>query len=394
MTHHDRTVGHFDVIHQPHLRDGRAEALRASGVDVITLAAGEPEAATAEHVVAAAVAAARTASTHHYGTAAGHPALRALIAAKAADTHRIDINTNDVQVTVGTKHALHLALRAVTRPGDEVLTVRPGWPGHRECIESVDAHAVMVDTDDRFLIDTAALQAARTNHTRSLILANPANPTGAVHAPDRLASIAQWCLDNDVWLICDEIYDAFIYAGAAVPALAVAPQAASRIIVVNGVSKVHAMTGWRVGWLFGPNEIVSGAREQLGRTITHVPQLTQIAALAALGDDATPARAVDTYRRNRDMLVHHLNGIPGIDCPLPGGGMFAFPTSRAYSIVNTGAIPPTWLTGSSPTHTSPSSPGMHSGRAPPAPQLHAQPRPPQRSRTPPGVGPDLTGIPR
>lgn len=303
----------------------RAEALRASGVDVITLAAGEPEAATAEHVVAAAVAAARTASTHHYGTAAGHPALRALIAAKAADTHRIDINTNDVQVTVGTKHALHLALRAVTRPGDEVLTVRPGWPGHRECIESVDAHAVMVDTDDRFLIDTAALQAARTNHTRSLILANPANPTGAVHAPDRLASIAQWCLDNDVWLICDEIYDVFIYAGAAVPALAVAPQAASRIIVVNGVSKVHAMTGWRVGWLFGPNEIVSSAREQLGRTITHVPQLTQIAALAALGDDATPARAVDTYRRNRDMLVHHLNGIPGIDCPLPGGGMFAFP---------------------------------------------------------------------
>jgi aspartate/methionine/tyrosine aminotransferase len=122
----------------------RAEALRASGVDVITLAAGEPEAATAEPVVAAAVAAARTASTHHYGTAAGHPALRALIAAKAADTHRIDINTNDVQVTVGTKHALRLALRAVTRPGDEVLTVRPGWPGHRECIESVDiTHAVM-----------------------------------------------------------------------------------------------------------------------------------------------------------------------------------------------------------------------------------------------------------
>ncbi len=341
----------------------RAEALRASGVDVITLAAGEPEAATAEHVVAAAVAAARTASTHHYGTAAGHPALRALIAAKASDTHHIDINTNDVQVTVGTKHALHLALRAVTRPGDEVLTVRPGWPGHREGIESVDARAVMVDTDHRFLIDTAALEAARTKHTRALILANPANPTGAVHAPDRLAGIAAWCLDNGVWLICDEIYDAFVYDATAVPALVVAPQAARRIIVVNGVSKAHAMTGWRVGWLFGPNEVVKGAREQLGRTITHVSQLTQIAALAALGDDATPSRAVDTYRRNRDMLVHHLNGIPGIGCRCPAVECSPSPTSRAYSSVGTGAIPPTWLTGFSPTPTSPWSPGRHLGQS-------------------------------
>jgi aspartate aminotransferase len=303
----------------------RAEALRASGVDVITLAAGEPEAATAEHVVAAAVAAARTASTHHYGTAAGHPALRALIAAQAAAAHRVDISASDVQVTVGTKHALHLAVRAVTQPGDEVLTVRPGWPGHRECIESADARAVMVDTDDRFLIDTAALRAARTDRTRALILANPANLTGALHTADRLASIAAWCLDNDVWLICDEIYDAFIYEGVAVHALAAAPRAAHRIIVVNGVSKVHAMTGWRVGWLFGPKEVVDSAREQLGRTITHVPQLTQIAALAALGDHATPAHAVNAYRCNRDMLVQNLDAIPGINCPIPGGGMFAFP---------------------------------------------------------------------
>jgi aspartate aminotransferase len=183
----------------------------------------------------------------------------------------------------------------------------------------------MIDTDDTFLVDTAALEAARTPRTRAVIVANPANPTGAVHGPERLADIAAWCLHHDIWLICDEIYDAFVYDGVAVPALAAAPQAASRVIVVNGVSKVHAMTGWRVGWLFGPRDVVTCAREQVGRTITHVPQLTQMAALAALGDDATPARAVNNYRRNRDSLQHHLNRIPGIVCPPPKGGMFAFP---------------------------------------------------------------------
>jgi aspartate aminotransferase len=303
----------------------RAAALRAAGADVITLAAGEPETATAAHVVAAAVAAVQDPATHHYGTAAGLPQLREHIAAQTSLTHQVPISPSDVQVTVGTKHALHLAMHAVTAPGDDVLVLRPGWPGHAECVQSIGANAVFVPTGPDFLVTPDALAAARTDRTRALILANPSNPTGAVHRPEQLAKLAQWCWDNDIWLICDEVYDAFVYDVPSSPALALAPHARSRIVVANGVSKVHAMTGWRVGWVIGPTEVVTSAREHVARTITHVPQLNQAAALAAVADQETPRLAAEQYRRGRDLLGEALNSIPGVECAVPDGGMFAFP---------------------------------------------------------------------
>ncbi|MGQ1838657.1 pyridoxal phosphate-dependent aminotransferase [Kocuria turfanensis] len=303
----------------------QAAALRASGVDVITLAAGEPETPTAAPVVAAAIAAAQDPVTHHYGSAAGMPALREAVATSMRATHHPGITAGDVLVTLGAKHALHLALHATTTPGDEVLVARPGWPGHTEVAVSVGATAVAVTTGPDFLLDVAALEAARTPRTRALILANPANPTGAVHPPELLAAITRWCHEHGIWLISDEVYDAFAYDAPAISALSAAPDARDRIVTVNAVSKVHAMTGWRVGWLAGPAEVLDPARDQIGRTITHVPLLNQAAALTAVHDQATPRAAVEAYRRGRNLLVERLNTIDGVDCAVPSGGMFAFP---------------------------------------------------------------------
>lgn len=299
----------------------RAAALRAAGVDVITLAAGEPEAPTGAAIVAAAEAAVRDPRTHHYGSAPGLAELRE----EAATRYRVRaVDAASVQVTVGTKHALHLALRVVTVPGDDVLVVRPSWPGHVASAASVGANAVDVPAGDNGLVDPAALEQARTPRTRALVLANPSNPSGAVHPPNRLAEIARWCIDHDIWLISDEVYGGLVFDGDHAPALEVVEDTV-RLITVDGVSKVYAMTGWRVGWLIGPDAAVRSARAQIASTITHVPLVTQHAALAALRDLDTPRQAAKDHRRGRDILVDRLTAVPGVVCPHPAGGMFAFP---------------------------------------------------------------------
>lgn len=297
----------------------RAAALRASGADVITLAAGEPEAPTAAHIVEAAVNAARNPLTHHYGPAAGLADLRERVAAQHPD----HVTADHVQVTVGTKHALHLALGALAGPGDEVLVLRPSWPGHVRAVESVGACVVQVLVDRDGLATIDALEAARTARTRAVVVANPSNPSGVLHPGDLLADIAAWCVDNDVWLVSDEVYGGLVFDTDPFSATAVVTDPV-RLVVVDGVSKVHAMTGWRVGWLLGPPEVVSAARGQVSATITHVPSITQYAALAAL-TAPVDADAVADYRASRDLLVGKLAQVPGVECPTPAGGMFAFP---------------------------------------------------------------------
>ncbi|MFJ3804657.1 aminotransferase class I/II-fold pyridoxal phosphate-dependent enzyme [Streptomyces sp. NPDC090088] len=303
----------------------RAQALRAQGVDVITLAAGEPQAATSAMVVEAAVGAVRDPATHHYGTAQGDPALRALVAAAVTDGTQLPWSADDVQVALGAKHALFLATQALIDAGDEVLVAAPGWPGHAEVVTAAGGVAVPVPTDDQFRISAEALDNRRTPRTRAVIFSSPGNPTGAVHPEPRLRQIADWAQRHRVWVISDDIYQAFDYTGTYRSILRAAPQLRARTIVVGGVSKEHAMTGWRVGWLAAPPEIIASARLHVSRTITHVPTVNQRAALAALGDTGTPVEAARDYRRRRALLVEALNGIAGIDCPLPDGGMFAFP---------------------------------------------------------------------
>ncbi|MGW0865107.1 aminotransferase class I/II-fold pyridoxal phosphate-dependent enzyme [Streptomyces sp. NPDC002611] len=303
----------------------RAEALRARGADVITLAAGEPQAATSAVVVEAAVAAVRDPVAHHYGPAQGDAALRALVAASLTDDTEAAWTADDVQIALGAKHALFLALQALVGAGDEVLVAAPGWPGHTEVVTAAGGIAVPVTADSEFRLSAEALDRCRTPRTRAVILSSPGNPTGAVHPEPRLRQIADWAQRHGVWVISDDIYRAFDHTGTYRPILRVAPSLRGRTVVVGGVSKEHAMTGWRVGWLAAPPEIIAAARLHVSRTITHVPTVNQRAALAALEDHGTPAEAAHDYRRRRTMLVEALNRIDGIDCPLPDGGMFAFP---------------------------------------------------------------------
>ncbi|MFF7476856.1 aminotransferase class I/II-fold pyridoxal phosphate-dependent enzyme [Streptomyces sp. NPDC008092] len=303
----------------------RAEALRAQGADVITLAAGEPQAATSAVVVEAAVAAVRDPATHHYGTAQGDPDLRALVATVVAADTGLSWTAADVQIGLGAKHALFLATQALIDAGDEVLVAAPGWPGHAEVVVAAGGIPVPVATDEEFRFSVEALDRCRTPRTRALILSSPGNPTGAVHSESRLRQIADWADQHGIWVISDDIYRAFDYTGTYRSILRVAPQLRDRTVVVGGVSKEHAMTGWRVGWLAASPEVVASARLHVSRTITHVPTVNQRAAHAALGDTGTPAEAARDYQRRRALLVDALNGIDGIDCPLPDGGMFAFP---------------------------------------------------------------------
>lgn len=303
----------------------QAEALRARGVDVITLAAGEPQAATSTVVVEAAVDAARDPVTHHYGPTQGHPELLGLVAAHLTHDTALAWTAHDVQIALGAKHALFLAIQALIDPGDEVLVAAPGWPGHAEVVTAAGGVAVPVATDEAFRISADALDRCRTPRTRAVFLSSPGNPTGAVHPESRLRQIADWAQRHGIWVISDDIYRAFDYTGTYRSILRVAPELRARTVVVGGVSKEHAMTGWRVGWLAAPPEIVAAARLHVSRTITHVPTVNQQAALAALNDAATPVEAARDYRRRRDLLVDALNGIDGIDCPLPDGGMFVFP---------------------------------------------------------------------
>lgn len=307
----------------------KAEALRARGADVITLAAGEPQAASSAVVVEAAVAAVRDPATHHYGTAQGDPALRALVATTVTGDTGVLWSADDVQIALGAKQALFLALQALIDTGDEVLVAAPGWPGHAEVVTAAGGVAVPVATDEDFRLSADALDNCRTPRTRALILSSPGNPTGAVHPEDRLRQIADWAQRHDIWVISDDIYRAFDYTGTYRSILRVAPQSHGRTVVVGGVSKEHAMTGWRVGWLAAPPEIVASARLHVSRTITHVPMVNQLAALAALNEPDTPVEAARAYRRRRALLVEALNGVEGIDCPLPDGGMFAFPDVSA-----------------------------------------------------------------
>ncbi|MFI6377264.1 aminotransferase class I/II-fold pyridoxal phosphate-dependent enzyme [Streptomyces sp. NPDC050546] len=303
----------------------RAEALRAQGADVITLAAGEPQAASSAAVVEAAVAAVRDPATHHYGTAQGDPALRALVATTVAGATRLPWSADDVQIALGAKHALFLAVQALIDAGDEVLVAAPGWPGHAEVVTAAGGVAVPVATDEAFRLSAEALDSCRGPRTRAVILSSPGNPSGAVHPEARLREIADWAQQHGIWVICDDIYRAFDYTGTYQAVLRVAPRLRGHTAVVGGVSKGHAMTGWRVGWLAAPPEVIASARRHVSRTITHVPTVNQRAALAALGDTGTPVEAARDYRRRRALLVEALNGIDGIDCPLPDGGMFAFP---------------------------------------------------------------------
>lgn len=303
----------------------RVRRLRASGADIVALTAGEPKDPTASRIVQAAQTALADPATHRYGPAAGEQPLRALVATQLPGGPWA---AEDVVVTAGAKHALYLSLRAIIGAGDEVLVVEPGWPGHAAAVRAAGGVPVTVRTDDDLQLSVSAVRAVASSRTRAVIIASPANPTGTTLPSHLLAEIADWADQTGSWIISDDVYAAFDYSSTYAHLAEVAPATRSRLIIIDSVSKKHAMTGWRIGWLAGPRSVVTAAAQHLAATMTNVPTALQVAAHTALQDTAAVAAAQETYRRRRDLLVAALNQIPGVDCPTPDGGMFVFPSVR------------------------------------------------------------------
>ena len=312
--------------------DAKAKALKADGRDIIGFGAGEPDFPTPDAIVEAAVAACRTARFHKYTPSAGLPELREAIAVKTRRDSGLDVSPAQVLVTNGGKQAVYQAFATIVDPGDEVLLPAPYWTTYPEAIALAGGTSVVVDTDETtgFCASVDQLEAARTPRTKALLFCSPSNPTGAVYRPQDVAAIGRWAVEHDIWVIADEIYEHLVYADAEhVSMPVVVPELASQCIVVNGVAKTYAMTGWRVGWLLASPDVVAAAGNLQSHATSNVCNVAQAAALAAVSGDLTAvAEMRSAFDRRRRTMHRMLNDIPGVVCPEPTGAFYAFPSLR------------------------------------------------------------------
>jgi aspartate aminotransferase len=307
----------------------KAKALRDAGVDVIGFGAGEPDFATPQHIVEAAQQACADPAMHHYTPAAGLPDLRAAIAAKTARDSGLEVQADQVVVTNGGKHSLFNVFQTLLDPGDEVLIPAPYWVSYPEQVKLAGGSVIPLHTSasDGYRVTPAQLEAARTPRTKALVFVSPSNPTGTVYTADEVRAIGKWVADTGVWVITDEIYEHLVYDDAEFASMPVeVPQVRSRCIVINGVAKTYAMTGWRVGWSIAPPEITAAIGRLQSHMTSNVCNVAQRAALAAVSgplDDVERMR--QTYDRRRRRVDAVLSGIDDIDCPPPGGAFYVFP---------------------------------------------------------------------
>ncbi|CAN5277820.1 pyridoxal phosphate-dependent aminotransferase [soil metagenome] len=308
----------------------RARALRAAGEDVIGFGAGEPDFRTPDHVVAAAQRACADPAMHRYSPTGGLPPLREAIAAATKRNSGLDARPDEVVVTNGGKHALYNVFQALVDPGDEVLLPAPYWVSYPEQARLAGAEVVALPTDvaSGFRVGVDQLEAARTARTKLLVFCSPSNPTGAVYPPEQVAAIGRWAAEHGVWVVCDEIYEHLVYGDARHVSLpVVAPAARERCVVVNGVAKTYAMTGWRVGWSIAPSPVTRAMLRLQSHATSNVANVSQAAALAALdGPLDVVARMRDTYERRRALAHERLDALPGVECPLPDGAFYVFPS--------------------------------------------------------------------
>lgn len=305
-----------------------AKRLRAAGEPVIGFGAGEPDFPTPDHIVEAAVAAARDPANHRYTPAAGLPELREAIAA----SHRgggLAADASRVVVTNGAKQAVFTAFQVLLDPGDEVLVPAPYWVTYPTSIALAGGVPIIIDTHDDadFQVTVDQLEEARTDRTKVLLFVSPSNPTGAVYGRDRMQEIGRWAAGHGIWVVTDEIYHRLVYGDPPFYSLpAVVPEVADHTIVINGVSKTYAMTGWRVGWLIGPPAVAEAASRLQSHLSSNVANVSQRAALAALtGPDDAPDAMKAVFDKRRATMVAMLNQIPGIECAVPGGAFYTFP---------------------------------------------------------------------
>jgi len=312
--------------------DAKAKALKAAGEDVIGFGAGEPDFPTPAHIVEAAIAACRDPKNHRYTPAAGLPELRAAIATKTARDSGFEVEASQVLVTNGGKHAIYNAFATLLDEGDEVIVPAPFWTTFPESIAVAGGVPVIVETEEHtgFRVTVDQLDAACTPHTKVLLFVSPSNPTGAVYPREEIEAIGRWAVDRGLWVVTDEIYEHLVYAPATHHSMpVVVPELAERCIVANGVAKTYAMTGWRVGWMIGPPDVVKAAANLQSHATSNVSNVSQRAALAAVsGDLSAVADMRDTYDRRRRRIHEMLSDISGVSCLEPEGAFYAFPSMK------------------------------------------------------------------
>ena len=306
----------------------QAKAMRAAGRDVIGYGAGEPDFPTPPAIVEAAVKAAQDPAMHRYTPAPGLPVLREAVAAKTYRDSGLTTDASQVLITNGGKHAVYTAIHCLVDPGDEVLLPAPYWVTYPSVVDLAGGVTVPIDTDEStgFKVSVDQLEAARTDRTKLLIFVSPSNPTGAVYSPEEVAEIGRWAAENAIWVLTDEIYEHLVYEDAVFSSLpAVVPEAAERCVIVNGVAKTYAMTGWRVGWMVGPAEVISGATKLQGHLTSNVSNVAQMAALEAVsGSLDEVSRMREAFDRRRRTMHRMLNSIKGISCVKPQGAFYCF----------------------------------------------------------------------
>ena len=312
--------------------DAKAKALKAAGRPVIGFGAGEPDFPTPDYIVAAAASAASVPANHRYTPTPGLPELRDAIVAKTKRDSNYVITADQVLVTNGGKQSVYQAFATIIDPGDEVLLPSPFWTTYPECIKLAGGKTVEVFADEsqNYLVSVEQLEAARTPKTKALLFCSPSNPTGSVYSPEQVKAIGEWALKNNIWIIADEIYEHLLYDGAKAPSMpVVVPGLADSTIIINGVAKTYAMTGWRVGWMIGPKDVIKAATNLQSHLTSNVSNVSQRAAIAALtGDLSAVHKMGEAFDRRRKLIVGLLNEVPGFQCPMPTGAFYVYPSVK------------------------------------------------------------------
>ncbi len=318
--------------------DANAKALKAAGRPVIGFGAGEPDFPTPGYIVEAAQRACAEPRFHKYTPAAGLPELRQAIADKTARDSGYHVQANQVLVTNGGKQAVYNTFAALLDPGDEVIIIAPYWTTYPEAIKLAGGVPVEVITDENsgYLASVDQLEAARSERTKVLLFVSPSNPTGAVYPRAQVEAIGAWAKANDLWVVTDEIYEHLVYRGGGesgsdgdAEMVSIVHSAGEKVIVLNGVAKTYAMTGWRVGWMIGPTDVIKAATNLQSHATSNVNNVAQAAALAAVSGDLSAVAEMRTvYDRRRKKIVSLLSDIPGIVCPEPLGAFYVYPSVK------------------------------------------------------------------
>ncbi|WP_128980833.1 pyridoxal phosphate-dependent aminotransferase [Streptomyces roseicoloratus] len=312
--------------------DAKAKALKAAGRPVIGFGAGEPDFPTPDYIVDAAVEACKNPKYHRYTPAGGLPELKKAIAEKTLRDSGLEVDPAEVLVTNGGKQAIYEAFAAILDPGDEVIVPAPYWTTYPESIRLAGGVPVEVVADETtgYRVSVEQLEAARTENTKVLLFVSPSNPTGAVYSEEDARAIGEWAAEHGLWVLTDEIYEHLVYGDATFTSLPkLVPALRDKCVIVNGVAKTYAMTGWRVGWIIGPKDIVKAATNLQSHATSNVSNVAQVAALAAVSGNLDAVKEMGkAFDRRRRTIVKMLNEIEGVICPTPEGAFYVYPSVK------------------------------------------------------------------